>query len=151
MLLIMCHASAHRYAIDSRHVGAVLPRANLHRPAGSLPWLAGVLIYRGTAIPVVDFTQLTEGKPCPGRFSSRIVLLQAELGGIPRRFGLLAERVGLREVRDGPGESGGETAGPTALGRLRLDEHGVYQLIDILRLVPEERQAILFPAAGGER
>jgi chemotaxis-related protein WspB len=147
MLLIMCHCCANRYAIDSRHVSEVLPRANLHRLADSPPWLAGMLIYRGRTIPVVDLTQLTEGMPCPRRLSSRIVVLQTELGGSPRRFGILAERVGLREIRQQPGESGGEADETAAEGRLRLDEEGVYQLLDIPRLVSEDRRAVLFPAA----
>ena len=137
MLFIMCHASANRYAINSRHVSAVLPRVNLHRLTGSPPWFAGVLIYRGTATPVLDFTQLTEGRDCADRLSSRIVVLQAELGGISRQFGVLAEQVGLREVHTDPVEVIG---GETALGTLRLDEEGVFQCIDIRRLVSEGRQ-----------
>jgi chemotaxis-related protein WspB len=143
----MCNCSANRYAIDSRHVSEVLPRVNLHRLAGSPPWLAGVLIYRGRATPVMDLMQLTEGTPCPNRLSSRIVVLKIELGGSFRQLGVLAERVGLREIREEPGESGGETEGPAALGKLRLDEHGVFQVIDFSRLVSDDRQAVLFPSA----
>jgi chemotaxis-related protein WspB len=148
MLLIMCHASASRYAIDSRHVSEVLPRVGLHRLTGSPPWLAGVLVYRGTATPVVDLTQLMEERDCPTRLSSRIVVLQTELRGITRRFGILAEHVDLREAVNDPDEASGETVGPTALGTLRLDEEGVFQLIDIQRLVSEGRQEVLFPSAG---
>lgn len=151
MLLITCHSSTNRYAIDARHVSEVLPRANLHRLTGSPPWLAGVLIYRGRATPVVDLTQLTEGSPCPNRLSSRIVMLQTELGGSSRRFGILAERVGLREIRDEPAEARAETGGAAALGSLRLDQQGVFQLIDIGRLVPADRQAVLFPPAERQR
>ena len=43
------------------------------------------------------------GSPCPNRLSSRIVVLQVELDGVDRRFALLAENVGLREVPDGVG------------------------------------------------
>ena len=151
MLLVMCHAGSNRYAIDSRYTSEVLPRVNLHRLAGSPPWFAGLLIYRGTTTPVMDLTQLTEGVPCPNRLSSRIVVLQAELRGIFRRFGVLAEHVGLREMRADPGESGGETGGPAALGKQCLDEQGVYELVDVSRLVSGDRQAILFPAAEKER
>jgi chemotaxis-related protein WspB len=148
MLLIICHSSANRYAIDSRFVSAVLPRAHLHRLSGSPDWLAGVLIYRERTTPIVDLTQLTDGMPCPNRLSSRIVVLQAELGGSLRRFGILAERVGLREIDQQPGKSGDEADGPAALGTLHLDEQGVYQLIDLSRLICEDRQAILFPATA---
>jgi chemotaxis-related protein WspB len=151
MLLIMCQASATRYAIDSRHVREVLPRVHLHRLAGSPPWFAGVLICRAAAIPVMDLTELTEGKPCPPRLSSRIVILQTGLEGVPRQFGVLAEHVSLCEIGADLGELGGGTAGPTALGNLHLDEQGVFELIDIPRLVPGDRLAVLFPGAERER
>jgi chemotaxis-related protein WspB len=144
MLLITCRAGANRYAIDSRHVVEVLPRAGVHRLAGSPPWFAGVLIYRGTATPVLDFTQLAEGRRCPNRLSSRIIVLQIELGGSLRRFGSMAEHVGLREIHDDPGQAGA----PTGLGRLCLDEQGVFQLLDMRRLVSEDRQEVLFPPTG---
>jgi chemotaxis-related protein WspB len=147
MLLIMCRASVHRYAIDSRHVSEVLPRVVLHPLAHSAPWLTGLLIHRGSAMPVVDLVQLTVGKPCANRLSSRIIVLQTELRGIVRQVGILAEQVGLREFGDATRQSGDQTTGSTALGALFLDEQGVFELVDIPRLISEDRQAFLFPAA----
>jgi chemotaxis-related protein WspB len=151
MLLIQCHCGENRYAIDSRHVSAVLPRANLHRLAGTPPWLAGVLVYRGKAIPVMDLTQLTEGVPCAGRLSSRIILLETKLRENVRQFGVMAERVGLHEIGTQPGEPAGGAGEPAAFGSLHLDAHGVFQLVDVQRLISEDRQPVLFPTADGER
>jgi len=151
MLLIMCHCRANRYAIDSRHVKEVLPRANLHVLAGSPSWLAGMLICRGSATPVMDLSQLTEGRPCPNLLSSRIVVLQMELAGSFRQLGVLAERVGLCEVHEAPGASGGESDRPASLGTLCLDEQGVFQLVAISRLVSADRKALLFPPAEKDR
>lgn len=150
MLLIMCHCRANRCAIDSRHVNEVLPRVNLHRLSGSPPWLAGMLICRGIATPVMDLSQLVEGTPCPNRLSSRIVVLRIELGGSFRQFGILAESVDLREVHDEPEGAGRQSDGPAALGTLRLDQEGVFQLVDMPRLVSADRQALLFPTATKE-
>ena len=147
MLLIMCNAGGNRYAIDARHVSEVVPQASLHRMVGSPPWLAGMLIHRGTATPVMDLAQLAGGAPCPNRLSSRIVVLQSELAGTSRRFGVLAEQVALREMGDVAGLPESETAGPAAFGSLALDDQGVFQLVDIRLLASEERQAILFPPA----
>ncbi len=147
MLLIMCHAGANRYAFESRHVLEVLPQVNLHRLTGSPPWIAGLLIFRGAAIPVIDFTQLTQSIPCPNRLSSRIAILQIALKGVPKRFGVLAEQVGLQDFIADSTQSGAETGGQTALGKLHLDEQGVFQIIDPPSLVSEDRQAILFPGA----
>ncbi len=145
MLLIMCHAGANRYAFESRHVLEVLPQVNLHRLAGSPSWLAGLLIFRGAAIPVIDLTQLTQSMPCPNRLSSRIAIMQTVLKGVPQRFGVLAEQMGLQEFNADPKQSGAETGGQTALGKIRLDEQGVFQIVDPPSLVSEDRQALLFP------
>jgi chemotaxis-related protein WspB len=150
MLLIMCHAGADRFAVDSRHVSEVLPRANLQRPGGAPPWLAGLLIYRGTAAPVIDLVQLTQGGVCPNRLSSRIVVLRTDLDGVERKIGLLAENVGLCEVdeaADAMAETTAKTSrGPTAWGSLRLDAQGVFQVIDLRLLLCKERRDVLFPA-----
>jgi chemotaxis-related protein WspB len=147
MLLIMCRANMNRYAIDSRHVSEVLPRVFLHPLAHSAPWLAGLLLHRAAATPVMDLVQLTADRPCANRLSSRIVLLQFELRGIVRRVGILAEQVGLREFSDAARQSEDETSGQTALGSLVLDDQGVFELVDIPRLISEDREAVLFSAA----
>jgi chemotaxis-related protein WspB len=151
MLLIMCHAGSNRYAFDSRQVSEVLPRVALHPVHEAPPWLAGLLVHRGAVTPVVDLTQLTGGRPCPNRLSSRIVIVQAVLQDVPRRLGVLAEQVGLREVRGELAASCGETPGTVVLGELLLDGQGVFQLIDTSRLASGDRQAVLFPAAPEDR
>lgn len=146
MLLIICHAGVSRYAIPSRHVSAVLPRANLHRLSGSPDWFAGMLIYRGTAIPVADLVQWTDGRPCANRLSSRMVVIESRLGGALRRFAILAEEVGLREAAQEPEALPKESAGSSPLGTLHLDEQGLFQILDLERLISDDRRAVLFPA-----
>ena len=146
MLLLMCQVGSNRYAIDSCNVREVLPRVNLHRLSGDAPWLAGLLIHRGAAIPVLDLTQLTERTACPNRLSCRILIVEADRAGTPRIVGLLVEQVGLSETQFAPKDEAGEAAGSTALGRLCLDDQGIFQLIDMSLLIPESRQAVLFPA-----
>ena len=149
MLLITCQAGLHRYAFDSRHVSEVLPRVALHPIHGAPAWVAGLLIHHGAVTPVVDLSRLAAGDPCSNRFSSRIVVVQAGSGEVPRSLGVLAEQVGLREVREDLLEPVGEAPGNAALGKLFLDDTGVFQLIEIPRLASEERQAVLFPATAG--
>ena len=148
MLLIICHCGEYRYAIDARHVSKVLPRVHLHALGGSPAWLAGVLRRREMAIPVIDLKQLTVAEDCTGNLSSRIIVLETELRGQVLQFGLLAERVAICEFSEGSPKSFGRAGGPAACGELRLDDRGVFQLIDLSQLISEERQAILFPAAG---
>jgi chemotaxis-related protein WspB len=145
MLLIMCHAGANRFAFESRDVLEVLPRVNLHRLPDSPPWLAGLMIFRGSPIPVIDLTQLTQSVPCPNRLSSRIAVLQMVLKQSPQRIGVLAEQMGINEFNADQKHSGAEAGGQTALGKLCLDEQGVFQIIDPTSLVREDRIAFLFP------
>lgn len=147
MLLITCQAGADRFAIPLRHVVEVVPRAILQRPGGLPDWLAGILVYRGTATPVLDLTWLTHGTPCPNRLSSRILLLRTNWQDAQRRFGLLAEHVALNEVDDSSLNQAEPAGGPTALGTLRLDSHGVFQLLDLDLLLPDQRREVLFAAA----
>jgi len=150
MMLIMCHCGDQRFAVDSRHVSEVLPRVHFLALGGAPRWFAGVLVHRGSATPVIDLSQLAEGKSCPKSLSSRVAVLQVDLRGSRRRFGVLAERVDLREVHEGTEQCFARVDGPALFGELRLDEHGVFQLLDIARLVSEERQAVLFPFEGKE-
>lgn len=145
-LLITCQAGADRFAVESRHVREVLPQANLGRPSGSPPWLAGLLVYRGAATPVVDLAQLTQGCRCPNRLSSRIIMLEARWEGEDRQFGLLAEKVGLCESPEVAEPGGCRLGGPGALGSLHLDAEGVFQLLDPELLMGPDRRAVLFPA-----
>jgi chemotaxis-related protein WspB len=146
MLLITCQAGDDRYAVEARHVSEVLPQANLERPSGSPPWLAGLLIHRGSATPVIDLTQLTRGSPCPNRLSTRILVLHAEWDGVDRRFAVLAESVGLCETVEETEEAACRFGGPVALGNLCIDARGVYQLLDPNLVMGKDRREALFPA-----
>lgn len=150
MLLLMFRAGGNRYAIDSRHVSEVLPQVTLHHLAGAPDWLAGVLIYRGTSLRVVDLVRLIEGPSCPNRLSSRILVLRVELAGAVRQFGLLAEQVGLYETCADGTQSDESDAKPTVWGTLHFDSQGVFQRMDIAGLLSEERQLALFGTVGEE-
>ena len=96
----------------------------------------------------MDLAQLTEGRPCANRLSSRIVVLQTELRGIVSASrASWPSRWACASAAMPPGRRRDQTAGSTALGTLLLDEQGVFELVDIPRLVSEDRQAFLFPAA----
>jgi chemotaxis-related protein WspB len=131
MLLILCHVGGSRYAVESRQVKEVLPRVALHRVSQGPSWLAGLLIYRGAAIPVVDLGLRTQGVPSASRLSSRIVILQFDSGETSRTVGILVERVEIRDTQALTAESS-ETLGPqSGIGRLLLDEEGALEFLDV--------------------
>ena len=150
-LLIMCQTGTNRYAFESKDVVEVLPRVRLHNMPDSPSWYAGILLFRGTAVPVLDLAQLTAAGSSSPRYSSRIAVLKTVLGGVDRVFGVLAERMGLREFQDDLKQDQIRTSGQTALGKLCLDDQDVFQLIDPVNLIAEERFSILFPTPVEQR
>ena len=97
MLALTFHVGPERVAIDVRHVREVIPRVRLTSILGSAAWVAGVFIYRGQAVPVIDLHKLIGAGPCPDRLSSRICLVPHPASP-DRLVGLLATQV--VEVRD---------------------------------------------------
>lgn len=143
MLLLMCQAGANRYAIDTRSVVEVVACVDCQPVPDGPTWLAGVFAYRGRAIPLVDLTRLLSGQPCPRRANSRIVLVRCAAAGIPETIGLLAERVTVVEVD----LAGTPAAGPErheARGPILFDQRGMFQLLDLTRLLPAS------PVAGSD-
>lgn len=142
MLVLMCEAGNSRYAIDSSCVVEVVPCVRLEIEAGAPDWLAGTFSYRGRAVHVVDLTCLTTEQSCPRHLSSRIIVAEWQLQGLPPLLGLLAQRVTTAQI-DTPAD--GTTDEPVELspyGRILMDELGMFQLIDPSRLFsPQLRQA----------
>jgi chemotaxis-related protein WspB len=151
MLLITCQSGSNRYAFQSRDVVEVLPRVNLHSLPDSPPWLAGLLIYRGAAVPVIDFAQFTQSTPCASRLSSRIAVLQTAHEGVVRRFGILAEQMGLNEYNTAENQLVADEGVQVGLGKLCQDEEGVFQMIDPAGLIAHGRLASLFSQTARQR
>src|SRR5215207_737208 len=112
MLVLTFQVGNDRLALDIRRVREVVPRVQLDRSAGSPAWLAGMFVYRGRVVPVIDLHRLLGAGECPPHLSSRIILVP--LGFCPvgtptaptaaeladeHLVGLLAARVAdIREV-----------------------------------------------------
>ena len=144
MLVLMCHAGTSRYAIDSARVVEVTPSVHFDPVAESPEWIAGVFTHRGRATPLVDLTQLLTGRPCARRWNSRIILARFDVDELPLQLGLLAERVTTAEIDTQA------TATPTEassamerLGPILIDGQGMFQLVDLARLLSADRRAAI--------
>lgn len=140
MLLLMCQAGANRYAIDTRSVVEVVACVDCQPVPDAPAWLAGVFAYRGRAIPLVDLTRLLADQSCPRRANSRIILVRCAAKGVPEPIGLLAERVTIAEI-----ELAATTAADPprheARGPILFDRRGMFQLLDLTRLLPASQAA----------
>jgi chemotaxis-related protein WspB len=142
MLVLTFQVGTERLALDTRRIEAVVPRVPLRTLAGCPPWLAGVFVYHGTIVPVVDLHRLAGAGECPPHLSSRIVLV-FDPAGEGRLLGLLAAQVdNLQEAKRGT--SLGLTApGRPDLGPVLADGTSVLRLIDLERLLPDSARQLL--------
>jgi chemotaxis-related protein WspB len=138
MLALTFQIGSHQLALDIRRVREVVPRVELRSQSGGPPWLAGLFIYRGCAVPVVDLHHLLGAGECPPHLSSRIILVPVE-GGL---VGLLAAQVAdLREVT--PAGPGLPSLGGPDLGPLVVDNGAMIHLLDVDRLLPPATRQLL--------
>lgn len=132
MLMVTCQAGGNRFAVDSAVVTEVLPHVAFDELADAPPWFAGICVYRGVAIPVVDFPRFLTGQACPRRWNSRIILVQVAPPGPPVGVGLLAERVTTAEID--VQKAATAFAPMDTLGPILLDGAGAFRLLDVSRL-----------------
>jgi chemotaxis-related protein WspB len=157
MLVLTFQIGNDRLALDIRRVREVVPRVQLDRPAGSPAWLAGMFVYRGRVVPVIDLHRLLGAGECPPHLSSRIILVPLGVCSIAPRsagtpqeedehlVGLLAAQVAdVREVRPG-GEAlpSFHAPGRPDLGLTLVDEGGILHLLDLDSLLPEALQRMV--------
>jgi chemotaxis-related protein WspB len=154
MLVLTFHVGREPLALDIRRVREVVPRVRLQPVSGAPGWLAGVFVYRGQVIPVIDLHRLVGGAECPPHLSSRIILVpHRDHGGGERLLGLLAAQVAdLRDIEPGgqplasPADKGGIDLGPVVAAG-----PGVLRLLDPDRLLPgaAQQQLLALPAEAG--
>src|SRR5579883_3328716 len=95
MLALTFQIGPNRLALDVRRAREVVPRVHLEPVAGGPDWLAGLFVYRGRVVPVIDLHRLLGAGDCPPHLSSRIILVP--LGEDGALVGLLA--AGVADVR----------------------------------------------------
>ena len=149
MLFLVFQVGAHRYAIDAGQVAEVLPLVAIAPIARAPEAVAGVLVYRGAPMPVVDLSQLLEGRPAERRLSTRIVVVHYPVGkgaatGGTRLLGLIAEKATetiRREALDFV-DSGVVNDRAPYLGAVAPDPRGMVQRVDIARLLTARHETL---------
>jgi chemotaxis-related protein WspB len=139
MLVLTFQVGNERLALDVRRIQEIIPCVRLQPVACSPPWLAGVFIYRGNVVPVVDLHRLLGGGEYPANLSTRILLVPLTPNGRERLVGLLAAQViDVRELAP-PAETPTRLAAPGQpdLGPILADGGAVIHLVEPDRLLPE--------------
>jgi len=93
MLFLLFHIGKDRYALEARNVVEVVPLLEPRKIPHSPPGLAGLVNYRGQAVPAVDLSFLALGTPAVEKLSTRIIILRCvDETGQPKLVGLIAEQ-----------------------------------------------------------
>lgn len=99
MLLLTFIAGSNRHAVDAARVVELVPRVALRAVPHAPEHLAGLLVYRGRVVPVIDLGALLGSGLCRDRLATRIILVETAAADPTapnsrrRMLGLIAEQV----------------------------------------------------------
>jgi chemotaxis-related protein WspB len=150
MLVLTFRVAEVPYAVSVRQVVEVVPRVALRAVPHAPVYLAGLLRYRGGAVPVIDLGLLMGDAACEDRLDTRIILVDGGVhGGAGLGFlGLIAERVDdVRPVDElKRAVAGLEIEKAPYLGPVYEADDGLIQLIEPAKILAG--MAITAPEAG---
>ena len=134
MLVLTFRVAEVPYAVAVRRVVEVAPRVALRGIPHAPRHLAGLLRYRGGAVPVVDLGLLMGEAACSDRLDTRIILVDCGVhgGAGPAYLGLIAERVDdVRAVDESRRAVAGLEIGDAPyLGPIYETDDGLLQLVE---------------------
>jgi len=146
LLLILFKIENERFGLESSRIIEVLPMASMKKAHNMPEYVAGFLNFRGMVVPVIDLSSLISGIPAKPLLSSRIILvLFKSSDGMLQLIGLLAEHViETMNVSEEEFHSPGiENEKARYLGKVRIDDQGILQLVNVDDLLSEELQKLL--------
>ena len=152
MLFLVFEIDGDRFALAASAIVQVLPFVHVSVVPQAPEGIAGVAIYAGAAVPVVDLARILAGRASEPRFDTRMILVNyADRRGDQRLLGLLAEHA-TTTIRRAPAEfltSGVSSDAARYLGPITTDDGGVIQLVDIPSLLPPPVADALFTEPAG--
>ncbi|MBI4623996.1 MAG: chemotaxis protein CheW [Verrucomicrobia bacterium] len=147
MLFILFQLGSDRYALPARDVAEVLPLISVKVLPGAPVGVAGLVDYRGTAVPAIDLTALAFGRPAARRVSTRLLMVKyPHPRGGERLLGVIAEHATeLMAKEPADFRPMGITTGATRyLGPIVHDARGMIQRVEVAGLLTGELRAALF-------
>lgn len=123
MLFLVFHLNEDRYALDASQLVEILPLVEVRSLPQAPDGVAGVLDFRGVALPVFDLTALALGRASGKRVSTRILIVELATG---RRLALIAERANelLKKEPADFSETGIHLGTAPYLGPVTRDDRG---------------------------
>lgn len=143
MLYLLFQLGGQRYALETSRIVEVMPLVVVHPVPHAPPGVAGMFVYRGAALPLIDLSALVVGQPSPSCFSTRIVLVR----GAGYLFGLLVERATETIRRDFADFAAAPLGTAPYLGGVATDERGLLRRIELDGLLSTSLRELLVSSA----
>lgn len=142
MLALVVQVAEQRYVVPAARVVEVLPRVQLSPVPRAAPWHAGLLSYRGAALPVLDLSRRLGDDACAERLGNRVLVVDVQRPTGPQRWGVLVEQV--LQVRDVEATSVESSVPVVGLG-----EGVLLQLLELDALLDEQELVVGTRMEGG--
>jgi chemotaxis-related protein WspB len=147
MLLLLFEIGSGRYALETNRIIEIVPLVNLKKIPTTPAYVAGLMNYRGSGMPVIDLCQLVDNSPFENLLSTRIIIVRYPIKNLgDQSLGLIANNV-TKTVRsklnkppptgvfmDSSLYNGAETQGATDM----------IQWFDVKKMLPEKEIVLLF-------
>lgn len=147
MLALSLHIGSENYAVPVTQVAEVLPLTALLKIPLAPDYIAGLLDFRGTPVPIVDLCALLTGNKHKKVLTTRIILIDYQYRhGSNKLLGLIAEKVTetLQITAEELKQSGVSLEDTPYLGTLINHNEVITQLIDANALLTDDVHNILF-------
>jgi len=144
MLLLSFNISDDRYVIDTRNIIEVTTLVRLKKIPGSIHGVAGLLNYHGTAVPIIDVSELCNKPAQQNTLTTRIIIVKYLDNHI---LGVKAENVTetIRINNDAFEASGIKVNQNDFLGEIAEVDNRFVQLINTNQLLSNDVRECLFP------
>ncbi len=147
MLFLLFQIGSDRYALDARKVVQILPLVSIKRLPQAPRGVAGVFVFQGVPVPVVDLSELTIGERAKNLLSTRLILVNyRRLNGQEHLLGLIAEKATdlLRKEPQDFLDPGINIKAAPYLGPVLKDPKGPIQWLHEQQLLSGPVQQLLF-------
>lgn len=146
-MFITFHIGQERYAQKVNSIIEIIPIVNLNKIPLAENYIKGIFNYRGDPVPVIDLCELYTGNPCIEKMSTRIIIVNHEDGNNQMHtLGLMAEKVteSINMELDEFKSAGINVENAPFLTGVASDEHGLIQLVEPNKILPEDVSDKLF-------
>ena len=145
MRILICSTGKERIALDCKEIREILPFVGLKSAMNVSPFIAGLLDYHGTLIPVIDLSRLLHGRESCSRFSTRILLANFN----SKVVGVIAENAAdITSIRESDIQKPLNSLDSDESISIICRENEKIQLLSIAQLLKQVDPAQIFEAGG---